>query len=175
MTLLDNGIMTFDKKARAATLRRGESSQSFEHDDFREITTAHLHGGMAYLFDAYRKTVYVFDLKNGQFKFEFGGRGRGEGSLGEVVRILSDSGDKIYLADAGSTKVQIFSADGIFSTQFGERGTSEEGMIGAIADMAWTGKDLAVLDSTREVVHVFSASGEHLRELPVPIASPVLS
>ena len=70
-------------------------------------------GPMIYVTDTGNKRVQVFE-PTGEFAFQFGGGGIGEGRMDEPVGIaLGPEGD-VYVADTWNQRVQVFDASGTF-------------------------------------------------------------
>ncbi|KPK37566.1 MAG: hypothetical protein AMJ65_14265 [Phycisphaerae bacterium SG8_4] len=68
-------------------------------------------GGNLYVLDGVRHRVVVYDPA-GQFLFEFGGRGGAAGELLFPLGITTTPDGKIYVADSGNHRFQVFAADG---------------------------------------------------------------
>ena len=73
--------------------------------------------GDIYLVDGVNNRIIVVD-SNGQWKFEFGTEGSGQGQFKLPVGIdISDSG-KVFVADTGNHRIQVFNVTGKFQYMF---------------------------------------------------------
>jgi len=63
-----------------------------------------------YVVDGSKHRVVAFDL-DGRYRFQFGGQGSGPGQLNYPVGI-DVAGDKIYVADSGNKRIQVFNNKG---------------------------------------------------------------
>lgn len=86
---------------------------------------------VAIALDEARGRLYVADRSghkvmalsvDGEFLFEFGGRGASDGQFNMPLGITVDGNGKIYVLDSGNFRVQIFDADGRFLSGFGSVG-----------------------------------------------------
>jgi len=169
VSILEDGLVLFDKVSKKVHIRRGDAEQIVSHADFRAVTAAYLGPERLYFFDRAQHKVYAFRADTLASEFQFGGRGRSDGCLDDVTRILPGHEKTLYLADMGATKVQVFSRDGIFSMRFGRAGEEKPHDIGRLQDIAWYGKLLAVLDSGRNLVHLFNRDGEFVRNIDLQL------
>jgi DNA-binding beta-propeller fold protein YncE len=67
--------------------------------------------GCAYVLDGVHHRVVVYDAE-GQFRFQFGGRGSEPGQLLFPLGIATAPDGQIYVADSGNHRFQVFAADG---------------------------------------------------------------
>jgi DNA-binding beta-propeller fold protein YncE len=67
--------------------------------------------GSLYVVDGVHHRVAVYDSE-GQFKFEFGGKGSKPGQLIFPLGIATAPDGKVYVADSGNHRFQVFSSDG---------------------------------------------------------------
>ena len=165
VALLHDGLVLFDPKTKEVHLVRGEKKRIVKHPAFKKITAAYVGPKHVCFFDRSQRKVYVFDNKTLKFDFEFGGKGRGDGSLSNVTHIMPYKGNAWYLADAGAYKIQVFNKDGIFSTSFGRKGNLNPPDLGSIDDVIWYNGDLAILDRARSLIHVFDTNGKFVRNI----------
>eukprot|EP00058_Branchiostoma_floridae_P005568 XP_002591056.1 hypothetical protein BRAFLDRAFT_69390 [Branchiostoma floridae] len=63
--------------------------------------------------DCYNHCVFVYN-EGGQFLFQFGGEGSGEGQLGYPCGIYTDRAGNIIVADSGNSRVEMFDNTGRF-------------------------------------------------------------
>lgn len=73
--------------------------------------------------DSLRHRVVVFD-REGEWLFEVGGRGTGDGEFNLPTQIAVAPDDTVYVLDAGNFRVQVFTPDGQFLRAWGEVGRS---------------------------------------------------
>ena len=76
-----------------------------------------------YIADTRRHGISVFDMQDGKFLFEFGGRGTEDGKFNFPINLATDKNGKVYVMDMFNFRVQIFDADGKFQFKFGGVGT----------------------------------------------------
>jgi len=167
--LLQDGMVMFDSKPEEVHLVRGETTEIVKHPSFKKVTSAYVGPKRVCFFDSSRRKVYVFDAKNLDFQFEFGGKGRGDGSLDEVTHIMLHKDTTWYLADAGAYRIQVFNKDGIFSTSFGTKGNINPPDLGSMDDVIWYDGDLAILDRVRSLIHIFDTNGKFIRNIAYQI------
>jgi DNA-binding beta-propeller fold protein YncE len=70
-----------------------------------------------YVLDGVNSQVKVFDEK-GSFLFSFGSRGAAKGQFESPVGITADSQGRVFVADTGNRRVQVFSAEGKAQSEF---------------------------------------------------------
>ena len=70
-----------------------------------------------YVLDGVNNQVKVFDEK-GAFLFSFGGRGAAKGQFESPVGFTIDSAGRVFVADTGNRRVQVFSAEGKVQSEF---------------------------------------------------------
>lgn len=70
-----------------------------------------------YVVDGGHHRIVVFDMQ-GDFLFQFGGKGKTKGKMNFPVGIFVDSDNTVYVADSGNYRVQVFSASGQFKSSF---------------------------------------------------------
>ncbi|OVE75145.1 hypothetical protein BVX97_05515 [bacterium E08(2017)] len=165
VSMLSNGMVLFNQMKQFVIVRRDGIDTLVQHPEFKDVSASSLMDDRWFFFDRSRRKVYAFDARTQQFLFEFGGRGRSDGSLDDVSRILPTDNKTLFLADVDDTKIQIFSTDGIFSTRFGNRGSQAPEDISKIDDAAFYHGKLAVLDNGRDVVHTFDSDGKFVRNI----------
>jgi DNA-binding beta-propeller fold protein YncE len=125
--------------------------------------------GMVYIADKATHRVNVF-TSSGVPQFSFGALGTGNGQFrkpsGLAVDILSS---EVIVADAGNSRVQIFSLQGQFQRAFGqhvEQVDSTWRVVGRFAQVQGVAVDaehrIYVTDSGLDHVQIFSPQGTHL-------------
>ena len=81
--------------------------------------------GSIYVLDGVNDRVKVFDVKGAPL-FSFGETGTGNGRFKFPLGIGIDDADRLYVADSGNHRVQLFSPDGTYLSQFStEAGTAQ--------------------------------------------------
>jgi DNA-binding beta-propeller fold protein YncE len=75
-----------------------------------------------YITDVRRHNVSVFNMQDGKFLFEFGGRGTEDGKFNFPINLAVDKNGRVYVMDMFNFRVQIFNADGKFESKFGSIG-----------------------------------------------------
>jgi DNA-binding beta-propeller fold protein YncE len=70
-----------------------------------------------YVLDGVNNQVKVFDEK-GAFLFSFGSKGTGRGQFESPLGLTIDSAGRVFVADTGNRRVQIFSAEGKVQSEF---------------------------------------------------------
>ncbi|MFC1713262.1 NHL repeat-containing protein [Candidatus Poribacteria bacterium] len=122
--------------------------------------------GNLYVVDKNKAEILVYDPA-GDFKFRFGGRGKGEGKFRMISGIAVDSAGQICVADSRQASTQIFDNTGHFLLSFGGRGVrdSEFSFPGGICidekDRIW------VVDAFKHQVKVFGTDGTFLFQFGV--------
>ncbi len=117
--------------------------------------------GRLYVVDRKEAKVLVYDAA-GDFQFQFGGRGEGEGKFRLICGVVVDSAGLIYVADSKQRPIQIFDENGRFLTSIGRNGPGVEdfsfpgGMCIDEEDRIW------IVDSFRHQVKVLKTDGSLL-------------
>jgi len=115
-----------------------------------------------YIADARRHTVSVFNMQDGKFLFEFGGRGTEDGKFNFPVNLAVDKNGKVYVMDMFNFRVQIFNADGKFESKFGSVGTGL-GQFSKPKGIAVDGEGhIYVVDAAFNNVQIFDKEGRLL-------------
>ena len=115
--------------------------------------------GNVYVLDRGDSKVKVFD-QNGTFLREWGGSGAGDGqfslgSSGGLAMIAVNKDGKVYVADAGNTRVQVFDTSGNFVRKWGQPGN--------LPDQFPSGNPTSIAWSLAGAVYVGGPSGPTLR------------
>lgn len=122
--------------------------------------------------------IYVLDREankvtivgpGGEMESSFGEPGTGPGQFRQPSGIaVSPAGGELIVADAGNSRVQIFSEDGRFGKMFGEHIKQTEGvwqLLGTFARMSGVSADgqgrIYVSDSGLDHIQIFDISGNH--------------
>ena len=112
--------------------------------------------GRLYVLDGLNHRVAVFDLA-GKYLFQFGG------DFHRAIGLCADQRGAIYVADAETAKVKIFSPDGGASGEFTASpvGNNEKPRI---TDCAVSAKgEIFLVDNGNHHIHVYDRSGRRLR------------
>ncbi len=102
--------------------------------------------------------IQVFN-SNGDFLFQFGTRGSGNGQFRFPRRIAVDGAGSIYVADSGNHRIQAFDASGNFLFKFGNNGTGDGQFMlptGVAVDFAG---NIIVVDQNNNRVQKFDSQG----------------
>lgn len=79
--------------------------------------------GSLFVGDANNCRVKAFDWLNGQFLFEFGSRGCGDGEFGgNWIHPTCDKFGRLVVSDYANHRVSLFDSDGVFLSAFGCEG-----------------------------------------------------
>jgi len=128
-------------------------------------------GGRIYVADTGNHRVQVFDTA-GRFLFKFG-RGGGDGSWGRAdgeffgpYGIAADAMGRIYVADTGNGRIQVFDATGGFLFKINEVGGAVDVAVDDLGRIYAVDPDrsLSVEERSEPRVRVFNASGAFLYE-----------
>ncbi len=120
--------------------------------------------GRFYMSDREGGKILVYDAE-GNFQFQFGGKGEGNGKFYLISGIDVDSSGRIYVSDSMQIPVQVFDRNGNFLSSYGSRGPreSEFSLPGSIyidkKDRIW------IVDTFRHHIKVFGTNGELLFQL----------
>src|SRR5581483_4574254 len=113
-----------------------------------------------YIADTRKHKIFAFDFE-GNFLFEFGKRGVGDGEFNFPANLFVDSSGKIYVTDM-NFRVQIFDPAGKFVSKFGSVGTG----FGQFSLPKGIGVDsqghIYVVDSRFNNVQIFDQDGKLL-------------
>ncbi len=84
-----------------------------EHDFSQPSDVAVAPDGSIYVVDGVNYAIKVFDSK-GTFQFSFGSHGSGPGQFNYPLGMDIDAAGRLYVADSGNSRIQIFLPDGSF-------------------------------------------------------------
>jgi tripartite motif-containing protein 71 len=111
--------------------------------------------------DSGNKLIQCFN-PDGQFEYQWGGQGTGDGEFGNPVGIAASDG-MLYVTDSGNNRVQVFTWGGVFKGAWGGPGTGD-GQFREPADIAIDGLHrVYVVDSWNHRVQAFTEGGAFLR------------
>ncbi|MFQ5852447.1 MAG: 6-bladed beta-propeller [Candidatus Binatia bacterium] len=121
-----------------------------------DVTTNRL-----YVANAKLHKIKVFDANDGKFLFDIGGRGSDDGRLNFPTNIFIRNA-KLYVADTGNFRVQIFDLDGKFLKNFGKAGDT----FGQFARPKGVGADsdghIYIADAAFDNFQIFDEDGQIL-------------
>ena len=100
----------------------------------------------------------------GEFLFEFGSKGTGNGQFDDVNGIAVNACHEIIVTEIGNQRVQVFDRCGNFLFAFGESGTGEGQFQAPYGVVTTQNNDIIVGDFLRNVVLVFDRWGNFLFE-----------
>jgi peptidylamidoglycolate lyase len=153
--------------------QRGVPGRDRAHFD-RPTDVAQGLNGSVYVSDGYRNTRVIEFDSSGQFVREWGQPGSGPGQFNVPHGIAVDTGGRVYVADRGNARIQIFDSTGRFLTAWhGDLlgrpwavRVGPDGFIYAVdgGDLPEPGPDRArilKLTATGEIVAVFGAFGNY--------------
>ena len=131
-------------------------------------------GNRLYVTDTGNHRVQVFQVSAGppvsvSYMSKFGGLGDGDGQFNSPAGIALDASGRVWVADNGNHRVQVFDQDGTFLYKFGARGDGD-GQFFRPIDVALTPGFAYVSDPGNHRVQEFSVassplSASHLRTL----------
>ncbi|RDH82437.1 MAG: hypothetical protein DIZ80_09090 [endosymbiont of Galathealinum brachiosum] len=108
--------------------------------------------------------IKIYD-KDGVKKFEgkgYAGEGSGAGKLSSPQSVYSRH-DKIYVADTGNGRIQIYSADGIYLDKIeNPKGNGKQIFSEPVAVVVDAQGNIFVADKMKKQLHVFSKQHDHL-------------
>ena len=90
--------------------RQGDNSAKYAFD--RPAAVAHDSAGNAYVADGYRNTRVAKYGPKGDYISHWGGKGTADGEFNLVHGVTVDGEDRIWVADRGNKRIQVFDTDG---------------------------------------------------------------
>jgi peptidylamidoglycolate lyase len=113
-------ILKFTNDGKKLVMRLGEKGvPGTDHNHFNWPSSAlFMPDGSFYVTDGYNNTRVVKFDKNGKYLMEWGTKGDGPGQFNLIHDIAVDAQHRLYVADRGNNRVQIFSEDGQFIDQW---------------------------------------------------------
>jgi DNA-binding beta-propeller fold protein YncE len=159
---------SLDKKIFISDSERGEVIVLDEYGDalFRiknrlvRPTGITIAAGKLYVIDTAQHKILVFDL-NGNFLFEFGRRGSGQGEFNYPVH-LTAFGSNLYGVDAMNYRIQIFDLDGKFISTFGDVGNAAGTFAHPKSASIDSDGNIYVTDALMDVFQIFNKDGKLL-------------
>lgn len=89
---------------------QGDNSAKYAFD--RPAGVTHDSAGNAYIADGYRNTRVAKYGPTGEYITHWGGKGTAKGQFNLVHGVTSDPQDRLYVADRGNKRIQVFDTDG---------------------------------------------------------------
>jgi hypothetical protein len=125
--------------------------------------------GLVYVIDKDMNKLSIFSAIGG-LQFSFGTQGTGDGEFYSPSDItLDESSEKVIIADAGNSRIQIFSLQGSFIRKFGEhiyKVDSTWNVIGTFAQIQGVTVDkehrIYITDGGLNHLQIFDSTGTHL-------------
>jgi DNA-binding beta-propeller fold protein YncE len=116
-------------------------------------------GGDIYLVDGLNNRIIVVD-RNGHWRFEFGGYGKGSGRFNRPLGIDISGDGTVFVADSGNARIQVFDPGGRFIRMFSVRSPSDRQTPEPV-DVAASGLEhfIYVSDNDNHKVKVFDGAG----------------
>ena len=113
-------ILEFTNDGKKLILRIGEkAAPGSDHGHFDwPSSLLFMPDGSFYVTDGYHNARVVKFDKNGKYLMEWGTKGNGPGQFNLVHDIAVDAQHRIYVADRGNNRIQIFREDGTFLDQW---------------------------------------------------------
>jgi len=94
----------------------------------------------------------------------WGGFGTGGGDFINPIGIAAGNGNRLYVAETGNNRVQIFDADGNYVSAFGTQGNGNGQFLGPHGVDVGPSGDVYVADAGNNRVQVFNADGVYDRQ-----------
>ncbi len=92
--------------------QQGDNDARYAFD--RPAAVAHDSSGNAYVADGYRNTRVAKYGPTGDYVTHWGGAGTGNGQFNLVHGVTVDGEDRVWVADRGNKRIQVFDTDGKF-------------------------------------------------------------
>ena len=118
----------------------------------------HPHSKMVYVTDSYSDCVKILnpDLT---FSSSFGSEGSRSGQFSSPCGVAFDSTGKVYVADSGNHRIQVFTEEGKFLRKFGRKGSGGGG--GDFYGICIDSKDVVyVTENGNDRISVFTCEGK---------------
>ena len=97
-----------------------------------------------------------------EFALKWGAAGSGNGQFSSVYRIATDIHGKVYVADSGNDRVQVFNYKGIFLDQWGGPGTGNGQFNGTYGIALDSSGNVYVVDNGNSRIQKFDPNGNYL-------------
>jgi peptidylamidoglycolate lyase len=114
-------IFKFDPEGRLLLVlgEAGRSGDDARHFN-RPTDVAVLPGGSFYVSDGYGNARVMKFSSDGHFEFAWGRKGTGKGAFDTPHAIALDAAGRVYVADRGNKRVQLFDAKGGYVTEWAD-------------------------------------------------------
>lgn len=120
------------------------------------------HGESLFLVDQDENKIHIFNSKNGQHIASQSSRGEKEGQLNNAKDILAASDGKIFIADYGNNRINIYSSQGI---SIGTIQSPVEGILTRPVKIALDNKKNLFILSEEKEIFVYNLNTKELRPL----------
>ncbi len=117
----------------AALAGDNESRYAFN----RPAGVAHDSGGAVYVADGYRNTRIAKYTPLGEYLMHWGGPGEEDGQFNLVHGVALDADDRVYAADRGNKRIQVFNASGEHLATWAGLGTPWNVAYDRAGDVLW--------------------------------------
>lgn len=161
----DGNALCLSRDRGGVSLYSKKSKLIKEFAKIKSPEAASVNGNTVVVLDGER--VKIYDL-NGNKKFEgkgYGGGGSGAGKLSSPLSVYLRH-NKIYIADTGNSRIQIFSDDGVYLDKIENTEGSEVSLLSEpVAVVVDAQGNIFVADKDKKQLHVFSKHRKHLYSL----------
>jgi len=96
--------------------------------------------------------------------YQFGACGRAAGQLLEPRAVAMGPGDRVYVADSGNHRIQVFTLEGKLVGGWGGRGAADGEFLFPAGIAVGPGNEIYVADSGNDRIQVFDDAGKFLRK-----------
>lgn len=163
--LNDGGALCLNKDENKASIYSDKSKLLKEFSNLDEPRSASIIDNKIVILDGAR--IKIFD-NNGVSQFEgkgYGGKGSGAGKLSSPSSVFVRHG-KIYVADTGNRRVQIYSDDGVYLDKIDSPKVGDERLMPEPVAVAVDAQgNIFVADKEKKQLHVFSKERSYLYSL----------
>ena len=122
--------------------------------------------GVVYVADTGTSRIHRFDTEGTRMGNPVGGAGKALGKFGEVFGIAFDSKGRVYAADAGNRRIEVFSADLVPQEQVKVKAWDTNFPLWPMLAVDSRDRLYAVSSGTQEIV-VFDTTGKRLKQIGV--------
>ena len=160
-------ILKFSNDGKKLVMKLGEKGVAgTDHDHFNlPAGMAFLPDGSFLIADGYRNTRVIKFDKDGKFVMEFGAKGTGHGEFNLVHTVAVDAQKRIYVADRGNNRIQIFDETGKYLDEWDNIRSPAFLMLSADGKSVWVTSNaedrLAKFDMNGTLQTVYGAKGNN--------------
>lgn len=122
--------------------------------------------GVVYVADTGTSRIHRFDAAGTRMGNPVGGAGKSLGKFGEVFGIAFDSKGKVYAADAGNRRIQVFSSDLTPQQQVSVKSWNNNFPLWPMLAVDSKDRLYAVSSGTQEIV-VFDTTGKKIKQIGI--------